>query len=44
MAHKGKKVRLRPLAKSLPEAMRQFLTPEVFKQVRQSTLGRKLGA
>jgi hypothetical protein len=32
-------MRVRPRAKNLPEAMRQFLTPQVFKQVRNSLRG-----
>lgn len=31
----ARKKRLRPAAKSLPQVMREFLTPEVFKQVRR---------
>lgn len=33
--------RLRPRAKSLPQAMRDFLSPTVFKQVRMAAPGRK---
>jgi hypothetical protein len=33
--------RLRPAAKTLPQAMRDFLTPEVFKQVRKAASRRK---
>ena len=33
--------RLRPTAKSLPHAMREFLTPAVFKQVRKAATRRK---
>ena len=33
--------RLRPGAKSLPECMREFLTPSVFKQVREAAGSRK---
>ena len=36
-----KSARLRPSARSLPEAIRQFLTPEVFKQVRKAACRRK---
>lgn len=35
------KKRLRPVAKSLPQAMRQFLTPTVFRQVRKAAKRRK---
>ncbi len=37
----GRIVRLRPSARSLPEAIRQFLTPQVFKQVRKAASRRK---
>jgi len=33
--------RLRPVAKSLPQAIREFLTPEVFKQARKAVRRRK---
>lgn len=33
--------RMRPAAKSLPQAMREFLTPTVFKQVRNTFCRRK---
>lgn len=38
MSAKG---RLRPIAKSLPQAMREFLTPAVFRQVRKAAGRRK---
>jgi hypothetical protein len=37
----ARKPRLRPKAKSLPEAMREFLTAAVFKQVRKAASRRK---
>jgi hypothetical protein len=37
----AKRERLRPQAKTLPQVMREFLTPEVFKQVRKAGPGRK---
>ena len=40
MCRAGKQ-RLRPAAKSLPQAMRDFLTPELFKQVRKAARTRK---
>ena len=36
-----KRCRLRPKAKTLPQAMREFLTPAVFKQARKSGRARK---
>ena len=33
--------RLRPVGKSLPQAIREFLTPEVFKQARKAVRRRK---
>jgi hypothetical protein len=39
---KKKSARLRPKARSLPEAIREFLTPEVFKQVRKAASRRKM--
>lgn len=41
MAQARKSGKLRPNAKSLPQAMREFLTPEVFKQVRNFFTRRK---
>lgn len=38
---RARKPRLRPKAKSLPQAMREFLTPAVFKQVRKAASPRK---
>lgn len=35
------KRRLRPAAKTLPQSMREFLTPTVFRQVRKATTRRK---
>ena len=37
----ARKRRLRPVAKTLPQAMREFLTPAVFRQVRQAVSRRK---
>ena len=37
----ARKPRLRPKAKSLPQAMREFLTPVVFRQVRKAASQRK---
>ena len=37
----AKEQRLRPIAKSLPQTIRDFLTPEVFKQVRKVASRRK---
>jgi len=37
----ARKPRLRPKARSLPQAMREFLTPAVFKQVRKAASRRK---
>ena len=37
----ARKSRLRPKAKSLPQAMQEFLTPAVFKQVRMAASRRK---
>lgn len=37
----SKQKRLRPAAKSLPQAMREFLTPTVFRQVRKAANRRK---
>lgn len=41
MAHTQTRGKLRPQGKSLPEALREFLTPEVFKQVRKSFTRRR---
>ena len=41
MNNARKRGRLRPSARSLPQAMREFLTPEVFKQVRKAASRRK---
>ena len=41
MKDKGPKHRLRPAARSLPQALRQFLTPEVLKQAHQAYRPRK---
>ena len=41
MAQAKNRGKLRPRGKSLPQAMREFLTPEVFKQVRKSFTRRK---
>ena len=38
---RARKPRLRPKAKSLPQAMREFLTPAVFKQVRKAASRRR---
>jgi len=37
----ARKARLRPKAKSLPQAMREFLTPAVFRQVRKAVSRRR---
>jgi len=37
----SQKNRLRPAAKTLPQAMREFLTPTVFRQVRKAATRRK---
>lgn len=41
MAQAKKRGKLRPRGKSLPQAMREFLTPEIFKQVRKSFTRRR---
>ena len=38
---RARKPRLRPKAKSLPQAMREFLTPAVFRQVRKAASKRR---
>ena len=42
MVQAGKPGRLRPRAKSLLESLREFLTPEVWKQVRKAASRRKM--
>jgi hypothetical protein len=42
MVRAGKSGRLRPRGKSLPESLREFLTPEVWKQVRKAACRRKM--